>query len=195
MGAMRLLRRAPALLAAFATTAAGLAAASDEARSPTAAKAPAPEVRTVTGTIRAVAPGEHALTLDTSDGPVRLGFDLNTSVFLPERVGTVRALRSGTRVRASFGPGRHAYWIEVQAPSSARPAPEHRTREGRPVLAAPPDAELSGTATAPTGATDGDTAGAATDEVPGKPEPDPGTLVPPAPPGPALPPVRDTRGD
>ncbi len=188
MGRMHPARGARALLVGAAIlAAAGTVRASDEAATP--AKPRAPEVRTVSGTIRSVAPAEHAFTVETEHGPVRLQFDLNTSVFLPERIATVRSLEPGRHVRAAIDAGHHAYWVEVQPVASGEgPAAGHRTREGRPVLAAPHVDERPASAGAAAGPDAGD---APVEEAPGEPVPDPGAPVPPTRPGPGgeMPPI------
>ena len=195
MGRMRPARGARALLVGAALLAGpGIARPSDDL--PATPRVRAPEIRTVSGTIRSVTPGENAFTVETEHGPLRLRFDLNTAVFLPERISTVRALEPGRRIRAAIDAGHHAYWIELQAParagdSHAAHAAGERAREGRPVLASPHRGERRSAERADAAAGP-DTGDAPAEEAPGEPAPDPGAPVPPTRPGPGgdMPPVR-----
>jgi hypothetical protein len=120
---MRLRLRVVVLLAAaaaVATAATGFARGAggdaDGAAAPVA-------LRTISGRISAVdAPGRRVTVVTATDGTVVLEFDRNTNVYLEERLGTVRDLVAGARVRASFGTARRAYWIEIRAPRNEAPA-------------------------------------------------------------------------
>src|SRR5690349_9924199 len=54
-----------------------------------------PDVRTVSGEVSALGWPDPRLTLDTPTGPLTVGLDRNTLVFLESRLGTVRDLVVG----------------------------------------------------------------------------------------------------
>jgi hypothetical protein len=60
------------------------------------------------------------VTVEGTGGRLELGFDRNTVVYLPGRIGTMDDVRPGAEVRVSKGPEGIAYWIEV---SGELPAP------------------------------------------------------------------------
>jgi len=173
------------------------------------------DVHTVSGKISAVAWGDRTLTIDAADGPVTLGVDRNTSVFLENRMGSLRDLSVGTPVRASFGGDRRAFWIELRPrgviPSPARrgdgglEAPDGGTADGGvpgaggtdggPAVLPPPGDAGPGDAGAPPAPAPASDAGAPppgpgpnVPAGPAPPEPNPGAKPPPPPqPGPAGP--------
>jgi hypothetical protein len=149
------------------------------------------DVRTLDGTITAVARLERAVTIETDGGTVKLIVDRNTSVFLPSRLATIRELTVGTQVRASYGPDRRAFWIEVRPPATpgkreSAGSSALGTAGGPPVLPAP-RAREEGVPAAPPESSDHSATAGPTTEVPagpGSPEPNPGaTPTPPPPPG------------
>jgi len=77
------------------------------------------DVRTVSGTISALAWSEAKLTVDAPDGHVTLKIDRNTAVFLENRLGSTGDLVVGAPVRASFGGDKRAVWVEVRSRSAA----------------------------------------------------------------------------
>ncbi len=108
------------------------------------------DVRTVSGKVTSVAWLEHKLTIEAADGSVTLEVDRNTSVFLDDRLGSLRDLEVGSPVRASFGSDERAVWVEVRSsgvPSAAglpgaagadfRGMADGGTEAGPPVLPAP----------------------------------------------------------
>jgi hypothetical protein len=70
------------------------------------------EVRS--GRVAAVDWGDRRVTLLGPAGRLDLGFDRNTVVYLPGRLGTLRDVKPGVEARASVGPDGIAAWIEVR---------------------------------------------------------------------------------
>ncbi|MGC3998466.1 MAG: hypothetical protein QM767_13770 [Anaeromyxobacter sp.] len=120
------------LLLALGMACAGPANSTRSPASPPAgtAPAPAPEARDkplqqptdaspytvlepVNGTITSVDLEQHELVLEAEGGPVTLGLDRNTLVYLPTGLSTVRALRTGAQVRAARNGDSVAYWVMI----------------------------------------------------------------------------------
>jgi hypothetical protein len=184
-------RLAPAALALLTLALAPPAAAEEDGGSRSA------DVQTVAGTIAAVAWSDGRFTVTAADGPVTLRVDRNTTVYLESRLGTIRDLVVGLPVRASYGPGQRAAWVEVRAKgvmptprgdapdggvpggeSAAAGAPDGGTPGGPPTLPDPSGGRSDGgAATAAAGASDGGSPAARGDDVPAgpaSPEPNPG---------------------
>jgi hypothetical protein len=87
------------------------------------------DVRTVSGKINALSWPDRKIAIDAADGPLTLTFDRNTSVFLENRMGTVRDLSVGTPVRASYNAQGQAFWVEVR-PRGVTPTPARRADGG-----------------------------------------------------------------
>ncbi|HUK66122.1 MAG TPA: hypothetical protein VLV17_04790 [Anaeromyxobacteraceae bacterium] len=71
------------------------------------------EVRTAQGRIASFSFEDRSLTIDTADGPLVLSVDRDTAIFREDRYGSPRDLKPGARVRAAYGDGHLAYWVEV----------------------------------------------------------------------------------
>ena len=113
------------LLAAFSALAAAPTVLAEEA--PDGGATPSGrerlEVQPIAGTVTGIDRQQRRVTLETASGPVVLGYDRDTTVFLPHRVGTVLDLTPGTRVSAAADPEKRAYWFQVRKkPGQAEPA-------------------------------------------------------------------------
>jgi len=155
------------------------------------AAGPRTELSTISGTIAQVAYAERRFTVATEQGTSTLEFDRNTAVYLPRRMGTLRDLAPGQPVRAGFGAGGRAYWIEIRSGDDAVPtaAAEAEPSSGPAVLAPPTSGPAQQKATAqPDAGTPSPGRGGAVSAGPGEPEPNPGARPsPPTPPAPAGP--------
>lgn len=99
-----------------------------------------PALVTVTGTLAEVVYAERRLTVATEDGAVPLTYDRNTAVYLPSRLGTLRDLAPGQRIRAQRGADGRATWVEVRPSGEALPpAPPAARAPGVLPPPAPPD--------------------------------------------------------
>lgn len=76
------------------------------------------------GRVAGVDWGGRRVTLEGAAGPADFGFDRNTVVYLPGRLGTLRDLVAGVHVRASVGKEGVAHFVQVQLPpKDPGPAP------------------------------------------------------------------------
>ena len=73
-----------------------------------------PGIEVRSGRVAAVDWGDRRLTIVGPGGRLDLGFDRNTVVYLPGRLGTMRDVTPGVEARASVGPDGVAAWIEVR---------------------------------------------------------------------------------
>jgi hypothetical protein len=103
-------RAAVALAAALAALAAAGARADDEPDG----GAPSADIRTVSGKVSALEWKDGKVTVQASDGPVTVAVDRNTTVYLENRLGSLRDVAVGLPVRVSFGPEHRAFWLEVR---------------------------------------------------------------------------------
>jgi hypothetical protein len=85
-----------------------------------------PEIEIRSGRVAAVDWGDRRVTLVGPGGRIDLGFDRNTVVYLPGRLGTMRDVTPGAEARASVGADGVAAWIEVRrpAPDGGSPGPD-----------------------------------------------------------------------
>ena len=163
----------------------------------------AADIRTVAGKVGAIKWKDLELTIDASDGPVTLHFDRNTSVFLDTRLGSMRDVSVGLPVRASYGPDKRAFWVEVRSrgvvPTPARSGEGGATAApsggdadaGVPPIPVPPE-RASAAETADGGVPDG---GAGSGRDAGAPPTTAGTGSPDAgPPSPEPPSPQPPRG-
>ncbi|HZZ83013.1 MAG TPA: hypothetical protein VFE30_00595 [Anaeromyxobacteraceae bacterium] len=128
---------------------------------------------TISGKIAAVDFAHGRFTVEGPEGPIELGVDRNTGVYLEKRMGTLRSLSAGLPVRACYaGADKKVFWVEVHlkgilpgragletkapAPGPATPPTEGDGEEG----AVPPES------------------GAARPAPPATPQPGPGRTTP-----------------
>jgi hypothetical protein len=71
----------------------------------------------LSGVLHDVDRHHNRMTVDTSGGPVTLGFDRNTMVYTASGLGTVRDLVPGTQLRAGRNVAMRAYWVQLRPPS------------------------------------------------------------------------------
>jgi hypothetical protein len=76
--------------------------------------APSADIRTVSGKVSALEWKDGKITVQASDGPVSVVVDRNTTVYLENRLGSLRDVAVGLPVRVSFGPEHRAFWLEVR---------------------------------------------------------------------------------
>ena len=105
-------------------------------------------VHTAAGRISSFSFSDRALSIDTPDGPLTLTVDRNTAIYREDHYGSPRDLTTGARVRASYGDGRLAYWVEVGG-GDERPDGGNPTDEGGPPGPPSPTDGGPGGATAP----------------------------------------------
>lgn len=150
------MRVRPALLAVCCLAAprpASAEAPPPAAPAPTAgaASAPAPTIEEITGTVAATDLRRHRVTVATAAGPVEVGWDRNTLIYVLDGATTALDLRPGVAVRVGLDPVRNAYWIQVgpsgptgstgpAAPGAQPPVPEGRAAPAQALPAAPPAA-------------------------------------------------------
>ncbi|HEU4384435.1 MAG TPA: hypothetical protein VFR85_13190 [Anaeromyxobacteraceae bacterium] len=79
---------------------------------PPEGRPPGLEVRS--GRVAEVDWGDRRLTILGPTGRFQVGFDRNTVVYLPERLGTLRDVAPGAEVRTVANPDGVAAWIEVR---------------------------------------------------------------------------------
>jgi len=90
------------------------------------------DVHTVAGRIFSFSFVDRALTIDTPDGPVRLTVDRNTAIYREDRFGSPRDLEPGASVRAAYGEGGLAYWVELREEAGTPGARSQDGGVGRP---------------------------------------------------------------
>ncbi|HTT69892.1 MAG TPA: hypothetical protein VMG32_01610 [Anaeromyxobacteraceae bacterium] len=100
------------------------------------------DVHTVVGRIASFSWADRVLSIEAPEGPLTLTVDRNTAIFREDRYGSPRDLVAGARVRAAYGEGGLAYWIEVRrsrgevdegaAPSGPERAPPAAADGGAP---------------------------------------------------------------
>jgi len=123
-----------------------------EGPAPAPDRVPAPPpIEEVTGTVTATDLQRHRVTVATPTGPVELGWDRNTLIYLLGGATTALDLRPGVAVRAGLDPARRAYWIQVGPSGPTGPAapaiPATPAGEARPAgPAAPGDPPRGGPA-------------------------------------------------
>ncbi len=91
---------------------------------------PGLEVRS--GRVAAVDWGHRRVTLLGPTGRLDLGFDRNTVVYLPGRLGTLHDVKPGAEARASLGPDGVAAWIEIRSAPGDGGAPAGPGGPARP---------------------------------------------------------------